>query len=63
MRVVVDYSACEANALCEAIAPEVFTVDEDDHLHVKAEPTEDNADRVRRAVEACPRVALSLRDE
>ncbi len=63
MRVVVDYTLCEGNALCEGIAPEVFAVDEDDQLHLKSQPTEENAERVRQAVNACPRVALSLQDE
>lgn len=63
MRVVVDYTACEANAFCEAIAPETFAVDEADQLHVRGEPTDENLDRVRRAVDACPRAALSLRSE
>ena len=60
MRIVVDYEACEANAVCEAIAPEVFEVDEDDQLHLKAQPTEDTIDRVRQAVGSCPKVAISL---
>ncbi|HKT01214.1 MAG TPA: ferredoxin [Rugosimonospora sp.] len=60
MRIVVDYDACEGNAVCASIAPEVFDVDEDEIVVVKAQPTEENAERVRRAVNSCPRAALSL---
>ncbi|CAN5568816.1 hypothetical protein BH18ACT1_BH18ACT1_19530 [soil metagenome] len=34
MRVVVDWELCESNAICMAVAPEVFEVDDDDELHV-----------------------------
>lgn len=60
MKVVVDYDMCEANGVCEAIAPEVFELDDDDQLHLKAQPSPDNIGRVRQAVASCPKVALSL---
>lgn len=63
MRVTVDYEACEANGVCEAIAPEVFELDDDDNLHLKEKPTSETADRVRQAVNSCPKVALSLETE
>src|SRR5215213_4436383 len=34
MRVVVDYDLCESNAICMAVAPEVFEVRDDDNLYV-----------------------------
>jgi len=64
MRVVVDRDLCEANQLCMRLAPEVFHVDEADRLHILvARVDPEHRDRVRRAVRACPRQALSLVDE
>ncbi|MDP3968165.1 MAG: ferredoxin [Nocardioides sp.] len=62
-KVKVDYELCEANALCEAVAPDVFQVDDDDMLHVlDDEVTEENRSRVEQAVASCPRAAISLED-
>ena len=63
MKIKVDYDLCESNALCEAMAPEVFEVDDDDDLQLKTEETTDaNLENVKRAVAACPRAAISLED-
>ena len=63
MRIKVDFDLCESNALCEAIAPDVFELDDDDYLQLKTDQTTDeNLDAVRRAVAACPRAAISLED-
>ncbi|GAA4689989.1 ferredoxin [Nocardioides nanhaiensis] len=63
MRIKVDFDLCESNALCEAMAPEVFELDDDDYLQVKAEETTpENLEDVKRAVAACPRAAISLED-
>lgn len=63
-KVEVNYDVCEANALCEAMAPDVFFVDDDDYLQVE-DPTvtEENRDRVQRAVAVCPKSALSINEE
>jgi ferredoxin len=60
MKVNVDYDSCEANGVCAAVAPEVFTLDDEDNLHLEAQPTADTIDRVRQAVLSCPKQALSL---
>ena len=61
MLVKVDFDLCESNALCEALAPEVFEIDDDDYLVIKKEEVGDeDLDAVRRAVAACPRAAISL---
>ena len=45
------------------MAPEVFELDDDDYLVVKAEETTpENVEAVRRAVAACPRAAITLED-
>ena len=64
MKIKVDFDLCESNALCEAMAPEVFELYDDDYLVMKAEETtSDNIEDVKRAVAACPRAAISLLDE
>ncbi len=63
MKIKVDFDLCESNALCEAMAPDVFELDDDDFLVLKAEETTpENIDDVRRAVAACPRAAIKLED-
>ena len=60
-RVEADYDLCESNALCEALAPDVFELDDDDFLQLKTdEVTDENEERVRQAVAACPRAAISV---
>ncbi|MDN4163020.1 ferredoxin [Nocardioides abyssi] len=62
-RIKVDFDLCESNALCEAMAPQVFELDDDDYLQVKAEETTPETEGdVKRAVSACPRAAISLED-
>ncbi|KAA1395987.1 ferredoxin [Aeromicrobium ginsengisoli] len=60
-RVEVDFDACESNALCEAMAPDMFFVDDDDMLQVE-DPTvtDENRSRVERAVASCPKSALRI---
>ncbi len=61
MKITVDFDLCESNGLCEAMAPEVFELDDDDYLVVKTEETTpENLEDVRRAVAACPRAAIRL---
>ena len=61
MKVVVDYSLCESNALCMEVAPEVFQVREDDHLYVLQEtPPESLRAKVERAVRVCPKQAIKI---
>ena len=61
MRVEVDRDACEANAICQGLVPEVFEVDDEDILHIKVgDVPAPLADSVRHAVRSCPKAALSL---
>ena len=63
MRIIVDYDLCEANAICQRVAPEVFKVDEQDKLHILQEsPAEDLREKLQTAVRRCPRRALKLED-
>lgn len=61
MKVKVDFDLCESNALCEALAPEVFELDDDDYLMIKQEDvTDENRANVEKAIAACPRSAISM---
>jgi ferredoxin len=61
VRVRVDREACEANAVCAGLVPEVFAVDVDDRLRIlAAEVPAGLADAVQHAVRSCPKAALAL---
>jgi ferredoxin len=61
MKIKVDFDLCESNALCEALAPTHFQIDDDDFLQIIDEnvSTEDLG-AVQQAVAACPKSAISL---
>ena len=61
MKVEVDRDACEANAVCAGLVPEVFEVDDDERLNILvADVPPGLADAVRHAVMSCPKAALRL---
>lgn len=63
-KIKVDFDACESNAMCEALAPDVFEVDDNDFLQVHTDVvTEENRERVEQAVASCPKSALSIVEE
>jgi ferredoxin len=63
MRVVVDFDVCESNAVCMAIAPEVFEVRDDDFLYILDEtPPDELRAKVEEAVRRCPKQAIRLED-
>ena len=63
MKILIDYDLCEGNAVCMKVAPEVFTVGEDDKSHLlNTNPGEDLRSKVEAAVRRCPRQALSLQE-
>lgn len=61
MKVIIDSDACQGHGRCYAIAPDVFT-DDDDGYPVVLEPEVPPAleERARAAVHACPERAISL---
>lgn len=68
MKVTVDPVACEANALCVRLVPQVFSIYEDDEgedaLAIAGDgevPAEREAG-VRDAVSRCPKMALSIEE-
>jgi len=61
MKIKVDFDLCESNALCEALAPTHFEVDDDDFLQILDENvTPADLDALQQAVAACPKSAISL---
>lgn len=60
-RLEVDRERCVGSGACEALAPDVFEVDDDGVLLVhRSEPADDELADVQDAVQACPTRALSL---
>jgi len=68
MKVTVDPVACEANAVCVRLVPQLFSITEDedgeDVLVIAAggEVPAEHAEGVREAVSRCPKMALSVED-
>jgi ferredoxin len=63
MKLVVDWSLCDGNALCTREAPDFLAVDAQDTLHVMKTTFEaEDLARVQRAVQVCPKCALSIVD-
>ena len=63
MRIEVDRDRCEGVGMCEAMAADLFELDDDEVMHVLDEsPPESQRARVHAAVQACPVLALTLVD-
>jgi ferredoxin len=63
MKVRVDVSRCESNAICLGLAPEVFDLDDDGLVVLRTDEVGAAAERrVRSAVAACPRAVISAQD-
>ncbi len=61
MKISVDFDLCESNALCTALAPEVFEVRDNGFLYVLDEaPAEALWAQVEDAARACPKGAITL---
>ncbi|WP_036490611.1 ferredoxin [Nocardioides sp. CF8] len=63
MKIVADYDKCEGLGMCEAMAPEFFEVQDEGQVGVLDEhPDEEHRTGLKAAVDACPVLALSLKD-
>jgi len=63
-KIKVDFDLCESNAMCEALSPEHFQIDDDDFLQILDESvTDDDLPVVEQAVAACPKAAISIVEE
>ncbi|MGZ4518538.1 MAG: ferredoxin [Mycobacteriaceae bacterium] len=49
--------------MCVGLAPKVFDLSDDDQVVIlQADPPEEQLDRVRKAIDRCPKAALSLHE-
>ncbi len=63
MRIEVDRDRCEGVGMCEAMASDVFELDDEEVMQVLDEsPPEAQRGHVHAAVQACPVLALALVD-
>jgi ferredoxin len=60
MKVHVDMNLCQSHGECEAVAPEVFHLGEDDVLVWQEEVEESRRAEVEAAVNACPMMAITI---
>lgn len=64
VKVVVDHDLCEGHGRCAASAPEIFELQDDDQSYVLiAHLSDDLRPKAERAVQLCPRQAISLIEE
>jgi ferredoxin len=63
MKIQVNFDLCASNAICMAMAPEVFEVRDDGYLYILNDnPGPELDEKVRDAVNGCPTGAISLAD-
>jgi len=61
VKIEVDRNRCEGHAMCEAVAPDFFSVDDEGNLIVSTDNVaSDDRVQVQDAVLACPVAALKL---
>lgn len=61
MTVHIDPRRCEGNAVCVALAPDLFDLNEDDVAVVlRDDPDEAAVEGARRAASGCPREAIRV---
>jgi ferredoxin len=61
VKITVDRLLCEANGICEDLAPAVFSLDHSDDLQLLVtEVPAELLDDVEAAVNSCPKQALAL---
>ncbi len=64
MKIKVDFDECEANGVCEGLAPAIFQLDDNDYLVLLDDQvTQENKAVVERAVLSCPKSAISIVEE
>jgi ferredoxin len=65
MKVSVDPARCQGHGICEAVAGDFFTLDEEGYCSIGiGKPVPAGCeDDVRRGVESCPEQALSVQED
>jgi ferredoxin len=61
LRVRVDHATCVGNAMCEAIAPKVFRLN-DNRQSEAVDPGGDTVEKILEAAESCPVSAILVED-
>ncbi|MET7770403.1 ferredoxin [Nocardia sp. NPDC005366] len=59
-RIIVDRNRCEGHALCVALVPDIFEIDDEDKATVPGVVSDDQLDNVGLAVDTCPVAALRV---
>jgi ferredoxin len=60
-KIQIDWDLCESNAMCEALAPDHFQIDDNDDLQVLDDVvTDENQALIEQAVASCPKSAISI---
>jgi ferredoxin len=62
MKVHVDMNLCQSHGECVIPAPDVFDLGDDDVLVWKEDVPEERRAAVEAAINACPMMAISLKD-
>jgi ferredoxin len=63
MKAIIDHTLCEGHAKCMDNVPEVFEVREDDRSYTILDEIPENLRaKVERAIQVCPRAAISLEE-
>lgn len=61
MKLTIDRSLCDSNALCVLEAPDLLAMDQNEELVIlKEQLAPDEIARAERAVAICPKAALSI---
>ena len=61
LRILVDHDVCVVNAMCEAIAPRVFRLNENRQSEA-VDPAGDTVEKILEAAESCPVSAIFVED-
>jgi ferredoxin len=63
MRVRVARDKCQGHAMCNAVAPSVYPIDDDGYVDIEAaEVAEPDRAAAMRGVETCPERAIAVED-
>ena len=61
LRIRVDHATCVGNAMCEAIVPKVFRLN-DNRQSEAVDPAGDSVEKILEAAESCPVSAILVED-
>jgi ferredoxin len=62
VKIIIDREKCRGHSNCEAIAPNVFELDDNFKAFV-VDPAGDNEELILKAAKACPKLAIALEHE